>query len=110
MSSNVMSSNVMSSNASLSRIVWSESGDRLYSFEHAADVTQTSIHLLQGFASLGLIEPVGSMLHCQDLIRVVKLQRLRRDLGLNWVGAAMVLDMATEIAQLKAQLDAYRMM
>lgn len=48
------------------------------------------------------------MLHRQDLIRVVKLQRLRRDLGLNLVGAAMVLDMAAEIAQLKAQLLAYR--
>jgi len=34
---------------------------------------------------------------------------LRRDLGLNLVGAAMVLDMAEEIAQLKAQLRAYRM-
>jgi MerR family transcriptional regulator/heat shock protein HspR/chaperone modulatory protein CbpM len=98
----------MSSNFSLSRIVWSEGGDRLYSFEQAAYFTQTSVSLLERFASLGLIEPVGSMLHRQDLIRVVKLQRLRRDLGLNLVGAAMVLDMAAEIAQLKAQLLAYR--
>ncbi len=99
----------MSGNLSLSRIVWSKEGERLYSFEQAAYFTQTSISLLERFVSLGLIEPVGSMLHRQDLIRVVKLQRLRRDLGLNLVGAAMVLDMSEEIAQLKAQLRAYRM-
>jgi MerR family transcriptional regulator/heat shock protein HspR/chaperone modulatory protein CbpM len=98
----------MSSHFSLSPIVWSEGGDRLYNFEQAAYFTQTSVSVLERFASLGLIEPVGSMLHCQDLIRVVKLQRLRRDLGLNLVGAAMVLDMAAEIAQLRAQLNAYR--
>lgn len=99
----------MSANLSLSRIVWSKEGDRLYSFEQAAYFTQTSVSLLERLASLGLIDPVGSMLHRQDLIRVVKLQRLRRDLGLNLVGAAMVLEMAEEIAQLKAQLRAYRM-
>jgi hypothetical protein len=33
-------------------------------------------------------------------------QTLRHDLGLNLVGAAMVLDMAQEIAQLRAQLKA----
>lgn len=108
----------MSVNFSLSSIVWSPKGalakqdpqaDRLYSFEQAAYFTQTSISLLESFASLGLIEPVDSMLHRQDLIRIVKLQRLRRDLGLNLMGAAMVLDMAEEIAQLKAQLHVYRM-
>jgi chaperone modulatory protein CbpM len=104
-----MNSNVqLSSSASLSRIVYSEGRDRLYSFEQAAYFTQTSVSVLEQFASLGLIEPSGSMLHRQDLIRVVKLQRLRRDLGLNLVGAAMVLDMATEIAQLKALLRVYR--
>jgi hypothetical protein len=104
-----MSSNVqLSSITSLSRIVCSEGGDRLYSFEQAAYFTQTSVSVLEQFASLGLVEPSGSMLHRQDLIRVVKLQRLRRDLGLNLIGAAMVLDMAMEIAQLKAQLQVYR--
>jgi hypothetical protein len=33
---------------------------------------------------------------------------LRQDLGLNLVGAAMVLDMTTEIAQLRAQLKVYQ--
>ncbi len=98
----------MNSNVSLSPVVWSSSGDRLYSFEQAAFFTQTSVALLERFATLGLIEPVGSMLRRQDLVRVVKIMRLRRDLGLNLIGAAMVLDMAAEIAQLKAQLRAYQ--
>ncbi|MGH2414267.1 MAG: chaperone modulator CbpM [Microcystaceae cyanobacterium] len=98
----------MNSNVSLSCVVWSETGDKLYSFEQAADFTQTSVSLLERFASLGLIEPVGAMLRRQDLIRVVQIQRLHRDLNLNWIGAAMLLDMAAEIAQLKAQLRAYR--
>lgn len=98
----------MSSSFSLSRVVWSKSGDRLYSFEQAAYFTQTSVPLLERFVALGLIEPDGIMLRRQDLVRVVQIQRLRRDLGLNLIGAAMVLDMAAEIAQLKAQLNVYR--
>ncbi|PPS42827.1 chaperone modulator CbpM [Chroococcidiopsis sp. TS-821] len=107
----------MSSNPSLSLVVSLPRGAiavspqkevRLYSFEQAAYFTKTSVALLERFAALGLIEPTESMLRRQDLIRVVKIQRLRRDLGLNLVGAAMVLDMASEIAQLKAQLRAYR--
>jgi len=98
----------MSSGLSLSRVVWSTSGDRLYSFEQAAYFTQTSVPLLERLVALGLLEPDRAMLRRQDLVRVVQIQRLRRDLGLNLIGAAMVLDMAAEIAQLKAQLNAYR--
>jgi MerR family transcriptional regulator/heat shock protein HspR/chaperone modulatory protein CbpM len=66
---------------------------------------QTSVTILERFADLGLIEPVESMLRLSDLTRVVQIMRLRRDLGLNLVGAAIVLDLAAEIAQLKAQLQ-----
>lgn len=93
---------------SLSRVVVSREGERLVTFEQAARLTQTSITILERFAALGLIEPVESMLRLQDLTRVVQIIRLRRDLGLNLVGAAMVLDMATEIAQLRSQLQALR--
>lgn len=57
---------------------------------------------------MGVIEPSGSMLRSRDISRITQIQRLRQDLGLNLVGPAMVLDMAQEIAQLKAQLQAYR--
>ncbi|EKQ67305.1 hypothetical protein OsccyDRAFT_3561 [Leptolyngbyaceae cyanobacterium JSC-12] len=98
----------MTTRLGLSRIVWSDAGDRLYSFEQAAYFTQTSVPLIERFVTLGLVEPTGAMLRRQDLVRVVQIQRLRRDLGLNLIGAAMVLDMAAEIAQLKAQLHAYQ--
>lgn len=98
----------MSSSLSLSCLVWSETGERLYSFEQAAYFAETSVLSIEQFAKLGIIEPIGTMLRRQDLVRVVQIQRLRRDLGLNLIGAEMVLDMSVEIAQLKAQLHAYR--
>lgn len=62
--------------------------------------------ILERFADLGLIEPIGSMLRTSDLTRVVQIMRLRRDLGLNLMGAAIALDLVAEIAQLKAQIQA----
>ncbi len=95
-------------NVSLSQVVVSESGDRLYSFEYAAVLSETSITVVERFVALGLIEPIGTMLQPSDITRISQIQRLRQDLGLNLVGAAMVLDMAQEIAQLRAQLKAYQ--
>ena len=92
----------------LSRVVVSHEGERLYSYEYAAQVTETSITMVESFVALGLIEPVGAMLRSRDIGRISQIQRLRQDLGLNLVGAAMVLDMAQEIAQLRAQLKAYQ--
>jgi chaperone modulatory protein CbpM len=93
---------------SLSKTVVSLDGEQLYSFEYAALLTETSITVVQVYVELGIIEPIGSMLHSHAIARIAQIQRLRRDLGLNLVGAAMVLDMATEIAQLRAQLKVYQ--
>ncbi len=92
----------------LSRVVVSHAGERLYSFEYAARLSETSITTVESFVALGLIEPIGSMLLKRDIGRISQIQRLRQDLGLNLVGASMVLDMAQEIAQLKAQLKVYQ--
>jgi hypothetical protein len=89
---------------SLSRIVVSHEGDQLYSFEQAASIAETSITMVEAYIELGLIEAIGSMLHAREITRIAQIQRLRQDLGLNLVGAAMVLDMAQEIAQLRARL------
>jgi len=93
---------------SLSKIVVSPEGEQLYTFEYAALITETSITLVKFYVELGVIEPSGSMLHSRDIARIAQIQRLRQDLRLNLVGAAMVLDMATEIAQLRAQLKVYQ--
>ena len=87
---------------SLSRVVVTRQGDRLITFQQAAYLTQTSITILERFADLGLIEPVESMLRLSDLTRVMQVMRLRQDLGVNLVGAAIVVGMAAEIAQLNS--------
>lgn len=93
---------------SLSCTVISPAGDQLYTFEYAASVTETSTIVVERFVQLGLIEPIGAMLHSREIARIAQIQRLRQDLGLNLVGAAMVLDMAQEVAQLRAQLKVLR--
>lgn len=91
---------------SLSTTVVSPEGDRLYTFEYAALVTETSIIVIERFVQVGVIEPIGDLLHSREIARIAQILRLRRDLGLNLIGAAMVLEMAQEIAQLQARLQA----
>ena len=93
---------------SLSTTVSSDEGGQLYTFESAASIAQTSIVVIQVYVQLGIIESTGSMLHSREIARIAQIQRLRQDLGLNLVGAAMVLDLAQEVAQLRAQLEVYR--
>ncbi len=93
---------------SLSTIVVSPADEQLYTFESAAAITETSIAVVQVYVELGVIESTDSMLHSREIARIAQLQRLRQDLGLNLIGAAMVLDLTQEIAQLRAQLEAYQ--
>jgi hypothetical protein len=93
---------------SLSKTVVSLEGEQLYTFEYAALIAETSVTVVTSYVELGVIEPIGNMLHSREIARIAQLQRLRQDLGLNLAGAAMVLDMAQEIAQLRAQLRAHQ--
>ena len=93
---------------SLSRIGQTSEDEQLYTLEYAAKVTETSMTTVQVYIELGVIEPIGDRLHSREVARIAQIQRLRRDLGLNLVGAAMVLDMAQELAQLRAQIKTYR--
>ena len=94
--------------SSLSRTVISQQGDTLISFERVATITHTSVNTIHSFIQLGVIEPEGSMLRLEDTLRVIKIMRLRKDLGLNLVGAAMVLELSEENHRLRSQLDALR--
>jgi hypothetical protein len=93
---------------SLSKTVVSLEGEKLYTYEYTALMTETSITLVESYVELGIIKPIGSMLNSREIARIAQIQRLRQDLGLNLVGAAMVLDMAQQIAQLRAQLKVYQ--
>ena len=92
----------------LSRDVVGAQGETLISFDRVATITQTSVTTIYSFVRLGVIEPQGSMLKLEDTRRVIKIMRLRRDLGLNIIGAAMVLDLTEENYRLRSQLDALR--
>ncbi|HIK44875.1 MAG TPA: hypothetical protein IGR64_08290 [Leptolyngbyaceae cyanobacterium M65_K2018_010] len=85
----------------------STEAETLYTYEQTAELMAISVTLVQRFVALNLLEPQQAKLRDRDLNRIAKMLRLRRDLGLNWVGASMVLDMCEEIAQLKARLRAY---
>lgn len=78
-----------------------------YTYEQVAQMTAISVTLVERFVSLNLIEPRDAKLREPDIARIAQMLRLRRDLGLNWVGAGMVLDLCREVSQLKARLRAY---
>ena len=94
--------------SSLSRKIVDSQGDILISYDRVATITQTSVTTIHSFVRLGIVEPEGSMLRLNDTLRVMKIMRLRRDLGLNLVGAAMVLQLTEENYRLRSQLDALR--
>ncbi len=94
--------------SSLTRIVDASEDEQLYTFEYAAQITEISTTTVQVYIELGVIEAIGDRLQSREVARISQIQRLRRDLGLNLVGAAMVLDMAQELAQLRAQIEIYR--
>ena len=94
--------------SSLSRKVVNQQGDTLISFDRVATIAQISVTTIHSFIRLGVVEPEGSMLRLEDTLHIVKIMRLRRDLGLNLVGAAMVLELAQENHRLRSQIDALR--
>jgi chaperone modulatory protein CbpM len=79
----------------------------LYSYQQVAQMTAISVTLVERFVSLSIVETEDDKLRPEDVARIAQLLRIRRDLGVNWVGAGIVLDLSREISQLKAQLRAY---
>ncbi len=81
--------------------------ERRYTIEQVATMTAVSVTLVRRLAALNVIESEQDQLPAREIMRITQILRLRRDLGVNWVGAGMVLDMSQEIARLKARLQAY---
>ena len=79
----------------------------LYSYQQVAQMTAISVTLVERFVSLSVVEAEDDKLRSEDVARIAQLLRIRRDLGVNWVGAGMVLDLSREISQLKAPLRVY---
>jgi hypothetical protein len=78
-----------------------------YTVEEVASMTAVSVTLVQRLVALNVIDTEQDQLHAREVTRLTQILRLRRDLGINWIGARMVLDMSQEISCLKARLQAY---
>jgi chaperone modulatory protein CbpM len=85
----------------------SDAEEQVYTYQQVAQITAVSVTLVERFVALNLVDARDAKLPERELTRIVQMLRLRRDLGLNWVGASMVLNLCQENAQLKARLKAY---
>jgi hypothetical protein len=66
--------------------------------------------LVESFVSLGLIDPVegeSNRFPPEATLRLQRALRLRRDLGLSYNGAALVLELLDRIEALERRLDQY---
>ena len=85
--------------------------DDTVSCDIVAECVGTRRSVVVRLARLGLIETVESetdepMMPRSAVDELRRMQRLRRDLGVNFAGAAIILDLVGRIEQLKQQLAA----
>jgi hypothetical protein len=85
-------------------------GQRLLSLEEVA--ARCGLHplLVERFVALGLIDPVEGEVNQfppEATLRLQRALRLRRDLGLSYNGAALVLELLDRIEALERRLDQY---
>jgi chaperone modulatory protein CbpM len=95
----------MMSGSGFIRVVDYEMND-LVTIEMVAEAAGTTTTRLSRLARLGLLETIGGehdevLLPTRAILRVRKMQRLHRDLGVNFTGAAIILDMLENIRDLK---------
>lgn len=83
--------------------------DEPLTFELVAEIVGTRRSLVVRLAQRGLIETLESetgeqRLPRRTVIRLRRMQRLRRDLGVNFAGAAVILDLVGRIEEMKREL------
>ena len=81
-----------------------------FSLADLSQSCQVNAEWLLTLVGEGIIEPLDSRVRWrfagQCVHRVRTVQRLQRDLGVNLAGAALALDLLTEMAALRARLSA----
>jgi len=81
--------------------------------EVAAQLCGVHPSVLQRFVDLGLIEPIRygpdqyRITH-SSILRVKRIERLRRDLGVNLLGAGIILDLVDKIEELRREVEQLR--
>jgi hypothetical protein len=83
--------------------------DEPLTFDVVAATVGTKRTLVARLAKQGLIETVDSgtdepLLPRRTVVQLRRMQRLRRDLGVNFAGAAVILDLVGRIEQLNREL------
>ena len=90
--------------------------DDALSCAFVAETTGAGHSLVIRLARQGLIEVIEGeqsatgepMLSRRSIMRLRRMQRLRRDLGVNFVGAAIILDLVERVDKLNRELDQVR--
>jgi DNA-binding transcriptional MerR regulator len=89
----------------------SPSNQAPYSIEELAQLAEVPPALVQRYLDEGLLEPVAGhsrtawFFDDKALFELRRLQRLRRELGVNIAGVAVIHDLLHQIEELKAELD-----
>ena len=83
--------------------------DEPLTFEMVADIVGARRSLVVRLAQQGLIDTVDDesgeqFLPRRTVIRLRRMQRLRRDLGVNFAGAAVILDLVTRLNEMNREL------
>lgn len=86
--------------------VWKEKSLTLEETAYEAGVDAS---LVQKLLELGLVLYQGRIdqpaISRGEVVRIQKMQRLRRDLGLNWSGAGLVLELLEEMNILQKEIE-----
>ncbi len=82
--------------------------DELLTFDVVAEISGARVALVARLARQGLLETHDSktgepLLPRRTIIQLRRMQRLRRDLGVNFTGAAIILDLVARIEQLNRE-------
>jgi len=74
-----------------------------------AEIVGARPTLISRLVRLGVLETIGAeseepMLHSRSVLRLRRMGRLRRDLGVNFAGAAVIVDLVDRIEELNRDL------
>jgi chaperone modulatory protein CbpM len=82
--------------------------DEPLTFDAVAEIVGARRSLVARLAQQGLIETIDSktevLLPRRAIVQLRRMQRLHRDLGVNFAGAAIILDLVRRIEQLNREL------
>ena len=94
-------------------IVLSRRDPQLLTLEELAHAVRLHPDLVESFVDFGLLEPVGwdgrrRLFDMEAVLRVRAIERLRRDLGVNLAGIAVILDLTERLRALQQEVEWWR--